>query len=912
MTETAETWQAIRDRRAAARDRWIAGPVQPAAPGEPGLVGLALSGGGIRSATFSLGLIQAIAKQKQLASIDFLSTVSGGGYIGCFLRSLFVPPALRGISPQNDLSGAPRAAVPEQPPALTPAELETQIGEQYRFATSALEAEPGLRTLDRPGKPSVRSPIWWLREHSRYLSPNGPSDFRYAAAYIARNWLAMIYVFCLAVGAMLAVLNGIAGLFAKVPGLFGWTYFALAPAKAPPCCLGPMPDGAQAVLLVSPLFALAPAFLTFSIAWGIAYWMTEGMSANEPDAKRQNKSFRKAVIPAGVGWVLVLALVAFVAEPPLRALGERTRHIEPIATAMLAVGLAVSAIGIAIAVLVFLRACKTSTLRTAELRRTLTDQLGYINLCTLGSPAIGLIDSLGAALRQWGWTIGHGASLGGLTAIGLPALAFLIKKLPDWFGGGGGRLMAGLMRFLPALSLAAGCMLFGTLAVIVDAAIHAALWTGASWTSEPDWTTFLLFAGLLALLSWLVGRASGFINLSSLHSFYTARLTRAYLGASNLERLESVEDESEPDIRITENSEQDYVQPTNYARAPIPAPNHIINITLNQTIDKSSQLVSRDRKGVPVSVEPGGIRIDREPAAWERLGGGEAEGLSLGQWCAISGAAASSGMGRLTSLGYALILTFANVRLGYWWWAPGLRPEDGNGDGDDDASKIKAKDVKKATLGGLLAGFFQAKFSTFIYLWNEMTARYSRSYERQYLSDGGHFENTGAYPLLRQRVPHIVVSDNGADPGCGFADLENLVRKVRLDLGGELSLLGGHDLKRALSRLGCRIGKRGLFVDPAADPTWKTTMNANQGEAFALVLEARFDDVRCRVIWIKPRPLAHLPQDVAVYAAENPDFPQQTTGDQFFDEAQWESYRKLGEVTMTRLLDACPKLLAPA
>jgi hypothetical protein len=41
-------------------------------------IGLALSGGGIRSATFNLGLIQSFAQHKLLHYFDYLSTVSGG------------------------------------------------------------------------------------------------------------------------------------------------------------------------------------------------------------------------------------------------------------------------------------------------------------------------------------------------------------------------------------------------------------------------------------------------------------------------------------------------------------------------------------------------------------------------------------------------------------------------------------------------------------------------------------------------------------------------------------------------------------------------------------------------------------------------------------------------------------------
>lgn len=51
-------------------------------------VGLALSGGGLRSATFALGLLRGLASQGLLARVDFLSTISGGGYAGAMLGRL--------------------------------------------------------------------------------------------------------------------------------------------------------------------------------------------------------------------------------------------------------------------------------------------------------------------------------------------------------------------------------------------------------------------------------------------------------------------------------------------------------------------------------------------------------------------------------------------------------------------------------------------------------------------------------------------------------------------------------------------------------------------------------------------------------------------------------------------------------
>ena len=51
------------------------------------LLGLALSGGGIRSATFSFGVLQALAQSELIRQIDYISTVSGGGYIGAWLSA---------------------------------------------------------------------------------------------------------------------------------------------------------------------------------------------------------------------------------------------------------------------------------------------------------------------------------------------------------------------------------------------------------------------------------------------------------------------------------------------------------------------------------------------------------------------------------------------------------------------------------------------------------------------------------------------------------------------------------------------------------------------------------------------------------------------------------------------------------
>jgi hypothetical protein len=60
-------------------------------------------------------------------------------------------------------------------------------------------------------------------------------------------------------------------------------------------------------------------------------------------------------------------------------------------------------------------------------------------------------------------------------------------------------------------------------------------------------------------------------------------------------------------------------------------------------------------------------------------------------------------------------------------------------------------------------------------------------------------------------------------------------------------------------------------------------------------VSARPEVPESRLLYIKPSLTGHEPEDVLDYHRRHPDFPQETTADQFFDEAQWESYRRLGQ-----------------
>lgn len=127
--------------------------------------GVAVSGGGIRSATFALGVFQAWAKKKQLARVAYLSTVSGGGYFGAFLGRLFSREYVNSVDDVEWILGCG----PGEPPPS-----ETRSPEQQRDLESA-----------------GRNVLSWLRENGRYLSPRGSGDLLIFGAAMLRNWISI-------------------------------------------------------------------------------------------------------------------------------------------------------------------------------------------------------------------------------------------------------------------------------------------------------------------------------------------------------------------------------------------------------------------------------------------------------------------------------------------------------------------------------------------------------------------------------------------------------------------------------------------------------------------------------------------------------------------------------------------------
>jgi hypothetical protein len=230
--------------------------------------------------------------------------------------------------------------------------------------------------------------------------------------------------------------------------------------------------------------------------------------------------------------------------------------------------------------------------------------------------------------------------------------------------------------------------------------------------------------------------------------------------------------------------------------------------------------------------------------------------MSLGTALTISGAAASPNMGYHSSPITALVMTLFNARLGWWLANPG---EPGRGFWQKSGPAFGIRPILDEALGNTTDD-----------------NRYV------YLSDGGHFENLGLYEMVVRRCHFIVVVDAGADPKYTKEDLGNAVRKIRIDLGVPIEFPEFPD---------------GLPTDPSLGPKAR----------HCALGEIQYDCVdpgakNGRLLYVKPLLTGDEPADVLTYHSANTEFPQQSTTDQWFDESQFESYRRLGAHTIETIL----------
>jgi hypothetical protein len=351
---------------------------------------------------------------------------------------------------------------------------------------------------------------------------------------------------------------------------------------------------------------------------------------------------------------------------------------------------------------------------------------------------------------------------------------------------------------------------------------------------------------MVLAIAWVVGL--GWManpNMLSLHAFYTARLVRAYLGASNTRRRTQ---------EITEAAIGDDLPLSSLANCDKGAPYQLINTTLNLVGGGDLTTVQRSADSFLLSKHYcGSARTGYRPTR-EYMDGK----LTLGSAVAISGAAASPNMGSQTpSAALSMLLALLNVRLAFWAPTP---------------NRSLWRDSRP-------------RLWPFYWL-REFLSQTTALSPYCCLSDGGHFDNTGLYELVARGCRYIVLSDCGADPVPCFQDLGNAIRRCRIDFGAEIDLRIDHFLRSEVpaARAHFMVGTITYAEVHARSLGWRNAADPKERQGV--------------VIWLKPSlTMTGESADLRQYAIENPVFPQQSTSDQWYDEAQFESYRRLGEYT---------------
>ncbi|MEO5830297.1 MAG: patatin-like phospholipase family protein, partial [Rhodanobacter sp.] len=646
--------------------------VEPQAPA----IGLALSGGGVRSATFCLGLLRALARNGVLHRFDYLSTVSGGGYIGA------------------------------------------AFGRLFNSATTPQQVEQGLAN-DR----SLL--LWWLRSNGRYLTPAGASDLLQAAAGQLRGFFA--------------------------------TQFEIAILLALVACAVVLPH-----LICYPVYAQHLPWLTVNLWWlglvplgwlsaacAFAYWWSrdpeDGSLAGDlaivlvTSALAGYLLWQAGPLDANHGPGLLLTAGVILLAIPLAWLWTRIRRTHP-----------------------------------AQDRVRYTISLTFVLKCLLLLLLLGTADLLGwflAWLLQSGALHSPALSGAGLLALLVAVARFALPALqPRNDRPSLARLPLALIANLCGLLLLVLLLLFW-----LSALQYLLFFMGTTTSVTQAWGRWLAVVVPCLAYAGLTGRNLQAINRSSLHAFYRSRIARTYVAVGNQPAvstgptrfpfsplLSKDSAAAQAVVKVTELLDHDDVGLTDYAPHLHGGPIHLINCCINQTVDDRTEAFNADRKGICLTVGPFGVETGTQPARTVAAGASEPlQGTTLAEWIAISGAAAGSGMGSMTRPGIAVLTFLSGFRLGYWW-----------------RNRLGKPSASWSMLGKSRAAL------------QEMLARFpGLQGPVWYLSDGGHFDNTGVYALLKRELKLIVLADCGADPNYLFADAESLIRKARIDYAATIEFI---------------------------------------------------------------------------------------------------------------------------
>jgi len=896
-----------------------------------------LSGGGIRSASFSLGILEGLArfsrrapcteKQKPLLdTLDYLSTVSGGGYIGSWLMAWAQRSDYHQVI-EILAAAAPTSGDPEPEPIRHLREYTSYLSPRYGFTLDTLT----LLSI------VLRNMILnWLilvpLVMGLFCLPEFLYNFSYGWAFAHAKsgevWFQEVMglaIGCVMFASATAVWRMLRPLYKPEftdPQKEGSTFleiwffalpilvsaWLLGEASAWAYVSGTLGFGSHWTVLRLVrylMFYTAIPPLTMSLVRLRVLWQTD--DKNPTALHKHDGSGRLAwarlvwsfVAPLLVAALAALLLAGCALDLAPRLMEVNHRHV------VISHKFVVLVIPIVLGVMMLSSTLLTGLLthiEQEEEREWWARAGGLLFLCLLGWLALNCTaffargwlhfmhaSILGAVGLGAGY-IGSAAGLSAATSVGLKRVkAEQLTKFEQFLANHGmvAPVASGIALVCLALALATFTSwlrvnLYNRLIEVansLDPSVSALQhWLfhylgvtvrvegPARWVDTLDRLKLDSLAAfvVLATVCVLALFANMFININtfSLHGMYRMRLTRAYLGASNFAR--------HPDT-FTNFDNTDNIYEADMPRQG--APLHIINTALNLVATRN--MAWQQRKAEPFTFSPisaGSWRLGYVPT----MDYGGSKGVSLGTAMAISGAAFNPNMGYHSSPLVTLLMTFFNARLG--WWLPNpiwplLR-------------KLPAGRKTRRFLGR------NGPEWALMPLLNEALGNTDDSYKWIELSDGGHFENLGLYEMVLRRCRHIIVVDADADSEFQFEDLGNAIRKIEIDLGVPITFPDfphGLPMKRGVEPLNIYCIRGRIQYDCVDD-------REPQGE----------------LLFIKPMLNGSEPPDIRAYAASHQTFPHEATSNQFFNEAQFESYRHLGSWMISSYFENASRNVPPA
>lgn len=428
---------------------------------------------------------------------------------------------------------------------------------------------------------------------------------------------------------------------------------------------------------------------------------------------------------------------------------------------------------------------------------------------------IGLLPTLAGLIGDWREEIAASGGVG--VAVGAAMAALLHRRSTS----GRGESFADSPAAVAVAGLAAA---YG----FVVLAYALAAWLPCGW--EP--------LGALVAVVLVVGWFND-VNLLSLHRMYRDRLMEAF----------------QPDIADIGDWKWNPARAANLAQLACMRQRPYPILNTNVILADSKDLRQRGRGGDSYILSP--LFSGSHATGWYDTTDmfGTEDGLTLATATAVSGAAVNAHTGPdsqdapMRNPAVAFLMTLFGLQLGYW-----------------------ANNPK-------VLGFWRVPNLLVPGLWSLLGGGFKGAAPFHMLSDGGHFDNTGVYELIRRRVDTIVAVDGSADPSYAFTDLTAMAEKVRADFGVCIVFPGPDGLPDLCPDGDCH-DFRGLKV-------------AKRGWIEGLILYPGRPPGR--LVYVKSTLVDGVPPYVHGYAIAHPDFPNQPTADQFFDEYQLESYRALGE-----------------